>query len=207
MEQIILIARHGSREDSADPDWQQTAGEPYDPDLSPDGVIQAMELAQRIAGENIHHLFASPYLRTIHTAHYCALRTGLEINLEDGLGEWLNPEWFPHKPVLKLIKERARQFPLINTGYRSRVIPRYPESKESMNRRCRRTINRILNNFKENIMLVGHGAPCMAIVQSLIHSRLDAEMPLCSLIKIIGNRGKWELIKYAGTSHLISGTG
>ena len=93
MSQIVLIARHANRLDFVYPDWFLTAERRYDPPLSDDGMIQAQQLAKRLKGERITHIFASPFLRTIQTANAIAEVLDLSIKLEIGLSEWLNPEW------------------------------------------------------------------------------------------------------------------
>ena len=202
MERIVWIARHGHREDSLDHNWKKTAENPHDPDLSQDGVTQAKELANRISNEYIDHIFASPYLRAIRTAHYCALRVNVKIKIEEGLGEMLNPQWFSRKPSLDPITKRAEVFPLINVNYQSIVVPKYPESDDEIDDRCRRVIYGILKEFEGNILLVGHGASCISIVRSLCNCPLNIDIPLCSLTKIVGSGEKWELITHANTADL-----
>ncbi|MBV8884961.1 MAG: histidine phosphatase family protein, partial [Chroococcidiopsidaceae cyanobacterium CP_BM_RX_35] len=68
MAQTVWLARHGNRIDFVNPEWFKTAERRYDPHLSDDGVVQAQQLAQRLKGEGIAHIFASPFLRTVQTA-------------------------------------------------------------------------------------------------------------------------------------------
>lgn len=93
MRQTVWIARHGNRLDFINPEWFNTATRRYDPPLSEDGLIQAAELGQRLKSENIKHLFASPFLRTIQTANEVAQIMNLEMKLEAGLSEWHNSQW------------------------------------------------------------------------------------------------------------------
>ena len=72
MSQIVWIARHANRLDFVYPDWFLTAKRRYDPPLSDDGMIQAQQLAKRLKGKKITHIFASPFLRTIQTANAIA---------------------------------------------------------------------------------------------------------------------------------------
>ena len=90
----VWICRHGNRIDFVDPSWKGN-----DPHLSPDGVIQAKETGVRLRGEGIQHIFASPFLRTLETAHHIAEALDLPVKIEHGACEWMNPEWFPEPPV------------------------------------------------------------------------------------------------------------
>ena len=85
MTQIVWIARHANRLDFVNPEWFLTAERPFDPPISEDGKVQAQQLARRLKGENISHIFASPFLRTVQTANYVAEALSLSINLESGL--------------------------------------------------------------------------------------------------------------------------
>ncbi|HEY9706683.1 MAG TPA: histidine phosphatase family protein, partial [Oculatellaceae cyanobacterium] len=98
MTQTVWIARHGNRLDFVNPEWFNTAERPYDPPLSEDGLIQAKQLGQRLVGEGIIHIFASPFLRTVQTANQVADALDLPIKLEFGLCEWLNPAWMKTDP-------------------------------------------------------------------------------------------------------------
>lgn len=66
----IWICRHGNRIDFVDPSWKGS-----DPYLSPDGIIQAKETGKRLKDENIQHIFASPFFRTVETAFEATARS------------------------------------------------------------------------------------------------------------------------------------
>src|ERR1043166_781910 len=109
----IWIARHGNRADFVDPNWRATAERPHDPPLSSDGVLQAQALGKRLAqhGAPIHHLFASPFLRTVQTAFHVAEAIDAQIKIEHGACEWLNPVWFDKPPGMLSPHEMAQRFP------------------------------------------------------------------------------------------------
>lgn len=46
IERTVFLARHGSREDSENPEWAHFAENPYDPGLSDTGVREARRLGQ-----------------------------------------------------------------------------------------------------------------------------------------------------------------
>jgi len=94
-DQTIWIARHGNRIDFVNPGFN-TAERRYDPPL-PRMAVQAPTRAtpQR---EDIAHIFASPFLRTVQTANQVAEALDLPIKLESGLSEWLNSAWMTDVP-------------------------------------------------------------------------------------------------------------
>jgi broad specificity phosphatase PhoE len=90
MSQTVWIARHGSRLDFIDLNWFNEADRPYDPPLATEGEIQAQELGHKLKSAPIAHIFASPFLRTVQTAHIIADILNLPIKLEAGFSEWLS---------------------------------------------------------------------------------------------------------------------
>jgi broad specificity phosphatase PhoE len=206
MERVVWVARHANREDFKNPDWRKTSTRPDDPDLSEDGVVQAKELAERLLGEKIDHIFCSPFLRTVHTAYFCALLKNMKIKVENGFGEWLNVEWFSSMPSLENRESLMRRFNLIDTDYRSKLTPTFPEAKDEMERRCWKAIRKVLEETEGNLLIVGHGASCESVVIGLTNSAQYINTPLCSLSKVVGNDNRWELVLNGDTSHLSSGT-
>lgn len=202
MLQTIWIARHGNRLDFVNPEWFNTAKKRYDPPLSTDGVIQAQELAKRLKSEKISHIFASPFLRTIQTANEVAEVLDLPIKLEAGLSEWLNPEWMGETPKIHSQEELSMQYPRIDWSYASRIIPKYPETRATVNHRCSQTVKILLQEFKEDILLLGHGASVVGTTTSLIGENQVINASLCCLVKVVKNAQKWNLELNGDTSHL-----
>jgi broad specificity phosphatase PhoE len=202
MPQIVWIARHGNRLDFVNPEWFNTATRRYDPPLSDDGFIQAAELGQRLKSENIKHLFVSPFLRTIQTAHEVAQVVNLPIKLEAGLSEWHNSEWMTESPQIHPQEWLATAYPTINWSYQSQLYPQYPETKANVNQRTAATIKQLLSKYNEDILIVGHGASVFGVTQGLVIDLPDAKIPLCSLTKVVQDADNWNLEFYADTSHL-----
>jgi broad specificity phosphatase PhoE len=204
MTQIVWLARHANRLDFVNPEWFNTAERPYDPPISDDGKIQAQQLAQRLKQENIAHIFASPFLRTVQTASYAAEVLDLPIKLESGLSEWLNPKWMPKMPERLSMEALAKMFPKIDTSYTSRVIAEYPETSEVSLERSGKTARLLADEFPEDILLVGHGASVLGATMGLVEgtARTEVNAALCCLVKIIRQDQKWVMELNGDTSHL-----
>jgi len=203
MSQTVWIARHGNRLDFVNPEWFNTAAKRYDPPLSKDGFAQAAELAQRLKTENISHIFASPFLRTIQTANEVAKVLKLPIKLESGLGEWHNDEWMTEKPEIQTQAWLTQEYPSIDWNYHSDLTPRYPESKADVFERTKATISKLVSNFDNNILIVGHGASVFGVTQGLIPKVPEFKVALCCLTKIIRiQKDSWHLDFYGDTTHL-----
>ncbi|MET0577141.1 MAG: histidine phosphatase family protein [Ilumatobacteraceae bacterium] len=61
---------------------------PADPELSEAGEHQARYLAEYLAFERIHAVFASPLRRAVQTAEPVAQRQSVEVTLADGIAEY-----------------------------------------------------------------------------------------------------------------------
>ena len=202
MPQTVWIARHGNRLDFINPEWFNTAERRYDPPLSDDGFIQAAELGQRLRGESIKHIFASPFLRTIQTANEVAKIINLPIKLEAGLGEWHNGEWMTETPEIHPHELLKQKYSAIDWDYQSHLYPQYPETKEDVNQRTAATIKQLVSEYSEDILIVGHGASVHGVTYGLVPSAEYFKVALCSLTKVVRDGDKWNLEFYADTSHL-----
>ncbi len=202
MSQTVWVARHGNRFDFVNPEWFNTALRRYDPPLSEDGFIQAEELGKRLKNENITQIFSSPFLRTIQTANKVAQVLNLPIKLEAGLGEWHNPDWMTETPETHPQELLELEYPGIDWSYQSRVIPQYPEDEAAVNRRTGETVRKLVAEFSEDILLVGHGASVFGAVKSLVAEIPTFKVALCCLTKIVHVDNNWNLELYGDTSHL-----
>ena len=202
MKQTVWIARHGNRLDFVNPEWFNTARRRYDPPLSEDGFIQAQELGQRLKNQNISHIISSPFLRTIQTANEVAEALDLPIKLEAGLSEWFNPDWMDSHPEIHPQEFLAEEYPRIDWNYQSLVTPSYPETQAKVTRRTKQTANKLIKEFAEDILLVGHGASVLGITRGLVKGNPTFRVPLCSLTKVVCRAGDSELTLQTDTSHL-----
>jgi broad specificity phosphatase PhoE len=205
MSQIVWIARHANRLDFVNPDWFLTAERRYDPPLSDDGVVQTQQLARRLKKENIAHIFASPFLRTVQTANAVAEMLNLSIKLDTGLSEWLNPAWMTEEPERLSTPALAKLFPRIDTSYTSRIAAKYPETQEKVRERSGQTARCLATEFSpEDILLVAHGASVLGGAMGLVGeiAKTEVKASLCSLVKIVREDPEWLLELKGDTSHL-----
>ncbi|ELS04039.1 fructose-2,6-bisphosphatase [Xenococcus sp. PCC 7305] len=202
MKQTVWIARHGNRLDFVKPEWFNTAKRRYDPPLSEDGFIQAQELGQRLKNQNISHIISSPFLRTIQTANEVAQVLDLPIKLEAGLSEWMNPDWMDSHPEIHPQEFLAQEYPRIDWGYKSLISPNYPETQARLTRRTQQAAGRLISQFPEDILLVGHGASVLGVTRGLVKGNPSFRVPLCSITKIVCFAGEGEITLQTDTSHL-----
>lgn len=197
----IFLARHGNRQDFVDKAWRLSAQEPYDPPLSADGVGQARRLGERLRGEGIQAIVASPFLRTIQTAHHANEALGLPIYLEPGFGEWLSTRHFERLPRLAELEALRAEYPTLTAGYVSAWAPRFPETVEQLRARCCHSLTELLGKLDGTILVVGHAATVAAM--ALIDERVQGvECPLCALFCLEHDGARWRLVLDAEVAHV-----
>lgn len=195
MGQTVWIARHGIRLDFVNPAWLKTAERFYDSPLSVDGFKQAQALGRYLKGKGVVHIFCSPFLRTVQTAHCIAEILDLQIKVESGLSEFLFPLWLPPGAEEFSIEKLAVLFPRIDQTYTSFVRAKYPEiTLQQIQKRAGNTADNLVKHFSETILIVGHEASVVGAVQGLINQApsLNASK-LCCLFKVVQNDLEWNL--------------
>lgn len=204
MTQTVWIARHGNRIDFVHPEWFNTAERRYDPHLSPDGRVQARKLGDRLVGEGITRIFASPFLRTVETANAVAEVLDLPLQLDWGLAEWLNPEWMSEMPETLSVEDLTAQFPRIDPTYTGGKAY-YPETWPACLQRTGETAKRLVEAYpQDDLLLVGHGASVLGTAMGLIPTlrETDVRASLCALVKLVKESGEWVMELNGDTSHL-----
>lgn len=200
--QTIWLTRHGCRIDFVDPDWFYQATHPYDPPLAPEGVTQAKQLAARLRCEGIEAIYTSPFVRAVETAVPLAHELCLPINIEPGLSEWLNPEWFNHAPAVRAATELAQQYAQVNIHYVPLARPHFPETWEALKRRAAHTITRIQRAHHKPILLVGHGASVLGCTWALAGETPALHVAYCALFKLVRVGTRWHQELNGDTSHI-----
>lgn len=193
-ERNVFLVRHAERIDFVDPRWSESAEHPYDPPLSPNGLIQARDLARRLGREKIDHIISSPFMRTLQTASIVADALDLPVKVEDGASENLQAQWFPYDPRTWTLEERAKVFPRIDTSYQSLHPRRYPEMWEDCVRECGIAMRKIVEHCPGNLLVVAHGASRSGLGWGLVDGYPQFAAGLCALVTLVQNGdGRWEV--------------
>jgi broad specificity phosphatase PhoE len=164
--------------------------------------LQAKQLGERLKAEQIAHVFASPFLRAVETAHYVADALDLSIKVEFGLSEFFNPNWFFSKPEQLTLDSLAQLFPQIDRGCTSRAIAQYPETEQIALLRAGKAARQLADEFSQSLLLVGHGASVMGAVRGLLNQPVYVSCPLCGLFKLVRQDDEWLMELSGDVSHL-----
>lgn len=94
---------------------------PADPELSEAGEHQARHLADYLAFERIHAIFASPLRRAVQTAEPVAARQGIEVTISEGIAEY-DREASEYIPIEQLKAEGLPGWQDVLTGDVHRAV-------------------------------------------------------------------------------------
>jgi broad specificity phosphatase PhoE len=208
----LLLIRHAHRLDFIQPEWFNTAIYPYDPPLSALGWQQALELVPKLlhlpiiygASGTIDRLFASPYLRTLQTAYPIASGInrvrqglGLKICIENGLREWLHPDWSPTLPETLPLAEKILQVPLIDLKYSGILEPQYPETLAAVNSRSQQVAEKLAGLSDRCVAIVAHKHTLSGMLTALLpaNSTIPEFLPAMALVLTSDDRtmGSWQI--------------
>ncbi len=185
---ILWLARHGHRLDFINTEWFNLAYHRYDPPLSDLGWQQANTLADCLVQKNIQHIFASPFLRCIQTAHPVAQKIDLPIQIEPNLGEWLNADWIREIPTLYSQTTLKGIYPLVDWKGDFFYNPTYPETLEQAQFRIHSTIIDLLEKYCEDILIVGHSITLSSSLKSLVKQEEEIPTPFGCLLELVLER-------------------
>jgi probable phosphoglycerate mutase len=200
----LLLVRHGESE-------AMVPGRPFplvdghgDPELAPDGRLQAELVGARLASHPIDVIYVTTLRRTAQTAAPLAARLGLEPIVEPDLrevhlGEWEGELYRKHMaeghPVaMQVISEQ-----------RWDAIPG-AESAESIRTRVRGALDRIVvANAGRSVAIFSHGGIIGEILAQVTESArpfafLGAANASVSQVVVFADR--WMLRRFNDTSHL-----
>jgi broad specificity phosphatase PhoE len=199
MHSTVWLVRHAHRLDFIQPEWFETAPFPYDPPLSALGWQQSLELIPRLKNSHIQQVFTSPYLRAVQTAYPIAQSLGLLIQVEDGLKEWLNPDWSTSLPKTSPIETLIAQGFPVDVTYESQLLPTYPETIAELKSRADIVARKIIIQLGNSLLIVAHKHTLTAIAESLtgdtaIASSFDfAPAGVMVLTTTNRARGSWQI--------------
>ena len=203
MSQSVFLTRHGQRIDAVVKDWKSLPGCPGSLHLSPHGIEQARALAERLAGEQVGRIFASPFYRTVQTANVIAELLNVPVCIERGVCEFLQPRYFPGPMVVTPPEELAKTFQKVDLSYRSIMDPQPPETQEDCYRRAGQATARLVAACGDSFLVVSHGQPIRGMVYELLGARPELNASVeCGLTELVHTPEGWLLEHNGEDSHL-----
>ena len=177
-----------------------------DPELSADGREQAEHVAQYLASETLHAVYASPLRRAVETAAPIAAAQNLEIAERTGIAEW-DQASSEYIPIEELKAANDPRWQAIVSGEWDS-----DESEENFAARVIATIEEIVGQHRgERVAVVCHGGVIncyMSHVLGITETPMAFFYPNYTSIHRVAasGRGHRSLLTLNETSHL-RGTG
>lgn len=201
----FFFSRHSIRLDVEDKTWSSRSDRPYDTPISFSGVERAIKLGEALKGEGITHIFSSPFLRAVQTAHLVAEQLDLPIKLEAGLCEILRKRWFktcgPAGPQFLPPEEFKRHYDRVDLSYQSQIKPKFPEGGQEVIDRTAATGKLLSEQYGSHIFFVGHGISIKRLAQSFTGYNVNIRRRLAGLTKIRRENNKWRVLMNAQVFH------
>jgi probable phosphoglycerate mutase len=200
----ILLVRHGESEAAVEgqsfPLWNGHG----DPALSPEGEVEANQVADRLASEHIEAIYISPLRRTAQTAAPLAQRVGMTPVVDDDLREVFLGEWEGGAVYRQRVTDRHPVAVRMFEEQRWDVIPG-AEPADAFAARLRSAVERIAAAHRDQrVAVFVHGGVIGEILHQVTQSRpfafIGADNGSISHIVITDER--WILRRFNDTSHL-----
>jgi len=198
----LYVARHGATELSAE---DRFAGS-IDVQLSDEGRAQAASLGERLNGERLDAVYASPMSRTRETAEVAASACGLSVSFVDGLREVAHGHWEGMRR-----REVEEQFAEEYASWEAdpfTFAPAGGESGAAVLARALTAFRQILDRHTgQRVLVVSHKATIRLVLSSLLgfdprgyRDRLD-QAPACLNVLDFRDPVRARLILFNDTSH------
>jgi broad specificity phosphatase PhoE len=159
----VFLVRHGATVLSAEDRFAGVT----DVELSEEGREQARRLADRLSGEKIAAVYASPLGRTIETARILAAPHDLQVQTCDGFREISHGHWEGMKR-----REVEEKFPEEMAEWEKDPYTFAPEGGESGLAVTARALPALIDLVREhpgeNILIVSHKATIRLLLSSLL---------------------------------------
>lgn len=159
----VFMVRHGATVLSAEDRFAGVT----DVELSEEGREQARRLAERLSGEKIAAVYASPLGRTIETARILAAPQNLQVQTCDGFREISHGHWEGMRR-----REVEEKFPEEMAEWEKDPYTFAPEGGESGLAVTARALPALIHLVREhpgeNILIVSHKATIRLLLSSLL---------------------------------------
>ena len=198
----LYLARHGATQLTAEDRFSGAEGA----DLSDEGRRQAALLGERLRGEGLVALYASPLSRALETARIVGAASGLEVATEDGLREIAHGHWegLPRRDVeTRFAAEYAawEEDPFT-------FAPKGGESGVAVLARALPVVRAIVTRHAgERVLVVSHKATIRLLLSSLLgfdargyRDRLD-QSPACLNVLDFKDPVRARLMLFNDTCH------
>ena len=157
--------------DYVEPQWKQTAADPLDPPLTPRGREQIRTSVQRLVNAGVQYILSSPMRRTVESAQMASDILGLQFELDIGLVEWQNPDWFSGLTLGNPIWfAKAMEW---NGKQRNSVPPVFPETENQAKARYAAVARVLLEQEARCGLIITHETGVIGTVNALTGTAID----------------------------------
>lgn len=139
--------------------------------LTKNGLIQAENMVENLESIDINKIYCSPFIRIMQTAYPYSKKHFVKLNIDYALSEYklkrIIPEYAANVTLPLYIAELFNYDSVYISSIKTTDIP-YPETKEDLNNRVNKFLNRIIDvnaESNDNILLITHGRLCESFME------------------------------------------
>eukprot|EP01126_Amoeba_proteus_P006839 TRINITY_DN1240_c0_g1_i1.p1 TRINITY_DN1240_c0_g1~~TRINITY_DN1240_c0_g1_i1.p1 ORF type:complete len:438 (-),score=110.37 TRINITY_DN1240_c0_g1_i1:105-1307(-) len=202
----IYLVRHGERYDYTDIEWAPKAAQPHDSPLSKVGIVQARDVAERLAYTKPHLVVSSPFQRSVMHAEPLAQKLRKKICIEPGLAEFLCKDTRTRVPEFTL--DAISLTPWISGKYK----PFWPELQletweEAASRTSQTTQELIQRCYgKGDLIIFSHRSTLQGVMAHIVpHWEGDTKLEYSAIamfVEDIRQRGVWRVQTFNEVQHM-----
>lgn len=196
----LILVRHGETLSNRENRIQGLT----DNELSDYGRAQVRKLSESLKAESIESAISSPLKRAYQTAQTICQYHNVEIGIETNLQE-LNHGDFENVLIDEL---KEKHLPFIQQWFQNPASVAMPngESLHDVQRRAWNAIEKIINNSKDNVLVVSHGMTIMTILCKIRNMDLsfgrDVRVDVASKTIVEFKDGKGIIMSLNDVTHL-----
>lgn len=184
----IYLIRHGE----STGDVEDRYGGDYDDSLSPKGVKESEDLAQRLKDENIQIIYASPRKRAMETADIVNKTLDVELKIVEQLRERNNYGVLTGLTKSEAEKEHPEEVNELEKGIHHSV--KRSEDYELFKKRILEAFEEISNDAHATIAVITHGGPIRCIIREILKAGELSELADCAIIIINKNGNEFSIL-------------
>lgn len=190
----IYLIRHGETTG----DLEDRFGGDYDDHLTPKGLTESKELAQKLNGKGIKTIYSSPKIRARETAAVVAGSTGAKIKIIEDLRERNH-----YGVITGMVKSEAKQTHKVHIEELQKGINHNVEGSENYSPfrdRVLSAFNKASKGEEPTIAIITHGGVIKCIVRELLKLGELGEISDCAIFTIETDGNTFSLVGVDGAS-------
>ena len=158
----------------------------FNSNLTDKGILNTVNLSNKLKNLNIDYIYSSPFIRTLQTIYYYSSKYNIQVNIDNGLYEYLHSPYFLINKSHYTIDDINDKdlLSIINKNYKSQINLNdlyVLENEKDIQRRISIFFDYLIKHHKSNdtILIVSHKGIINKIKDMyFVKTNMDDEFPM-----------------------------